>query len=145
MENDKQKNKNIKKILVIEAVEDDVSLLRVLRDKFTIEGFGVLEAKDGEEGLAIALHERPNLILLDILMPKMDGLTMMKKLRTESEWGKHVPIILLTNLDPGDEKINQIITKNEPTYYLMKSNYTINDLVEKIRETLLSLKKEISN
>ncbi len=127
---------NNKKILVIEEVEDEKSLRDVLHDKFKLEGFGVLEAKDGEEGLATALRERPDLILLDIVLPKMDGLTMMKKLREANEWGKNVPIILLTNLSADDNKINQAIADNSPAYYLVKSNYTIVDLVEKIRERL---------
>ena len=130
---DESKNK---KILVIEEVEDDTSLRKVLRDKFKLEGFNVLEARDGEEGLATALHEHPDLILLDIIMPKMDGITMMKKLRQQDEWGKNVPIILLTNLSANDEKINQAVADNMPAYYLVKSNYTIEDLVDKIRERL---------
>ncbi len=127
---------NNKKILVIEEVEDDNSLRNVLHDKFKLEGFGVLEAKDGEEGLATALREHPDIILLDIVLPKMDGLTMMKRLREANEWGKNVPIILLTNLNADDDKINQAITDNSPAYYLVKSNYTIEDLVAKIRERL---------
>lgn len=128
--------KNNKKILVIEEVEDDASLRNVLRDKLDHEGFHVLEAKDGEEGLAMALSEHPDLILLDIIMPKMDGMTMMKKLREANEWGKSVPIILLTNLSADDDKINKAITENEPAYYLVKANYAIGDLVEKIKERL---------
>ena len=124
---------NNKKILVI---EDDASLRNVLRDKFILEGFRVLEAKNGEEGLATALSEHPDLILLDIVMPQMDGITMMKELRQKNEWGKNVPIILLTNLSADDEKINQAIVDNVPAYYLVKSNYTISDLVEKIKERL---------
>ena len=126
-----------KKILVIEEVEDDASLRQVLHDKLSLEGFKVLEAKDGEEGLTIALREQPDLILLDILMPKMDGITMMKKLRSANEWGKKVPIILLTNLDGHDEKINQAIAEDEPAYFVVKSNLSISDLVEKVRERLL--------
>jgi two-component system response regulator VicR len=129
------KNNN-KKILVIEAVEDDSSLRNLLRDKFTAEGFSVIEANDGEEGFRAALSQRPDLILLDIIMPKMDGITMMRKLRQENEWGKSVPIIILTNLSADDEKINLAITKDEPAYYLVKSNWTISDLVEKVRERL---------
>lgn len=129
-------NEDNKKILVIEEVEDDTSLRNVLHDKFKLEGFGVLQAKNGEDGLATALREHPDIILLDIVMPVMDGLTMMKKLRETNEWGKHVPIILLTNLSADTDKINQAITDNEPAYYLVKSNYTVSDLVEKIRERL---------
>ena len=129
-------SENDKKLPVIEVVEDDASLRNVLRDKLNNEGFNVLEAKNGGEGLAVALREQPDLILLDILMPDMDGMTMMKKLRQENEWGKKVPIIILTNLSADDEKINQAIAENEPAYYLVKSNYTISDLIEKIKERL---------
>ncbi len=124
---------NNKKILI---VEDERPLSQALVKKLTLEGFATLTAKNGEEGLGVALREHPDLILLDIAMPIMDGLTMMKKLRQENEWGKHVPIILLTNLSADDDKINQAITDNEPAYYLVKSNWTISDLVEKIRERL---------
>ena len=128
--------KDSKKILVIEAVEDDTSLRKALHDKFALEGFRVLEAGDGEEGLSIALREHPDLIVLDILLPKIDGITMMKKLRAGKEWGQKVPIILLTNLSADDDRINQAIADNEPAYYLVKSDLAINDLVDKIKERL---------
>jgi DNA-binding response OmpR family regulator len=125
-----------RKLLVIESVEDDASLRKVLRDKFTLEGFSVLEATNGEEGLEIALRERPDLILLDIVMSEMDGLTMMKKLRHADEWGKHVPIILLTNLSADNDKIIQAIADSEPAYYIVKSDSSVNDILEKVRERL---------
>ena len=131
----KESNDN-KKLLIIENVEDDPVLRGALKDKLSHEGFSVVEAPDGEEGLELAVRDHPDLILLDILMPKMDGLTMMKKLRQDGEWGKKVPIILLTNLTPNDEKINQAITDYAPAYYIVKSNWSIGDLVEKIRERL---------
>jgi len=124
---------NGKKILVI---EDDAALRNVLRDKFSLEGFNVLEAKDGEEGLAIAVSLHPDLILLDIILPKMDGITMMKKLRQADEWGRKVPIILLTNLSADEDNISQAVADCEPAYYLTKSNWSLEDLVEKIRERL---------
>ncbi len=122
-----------KKILI---VEDEMSQRKALVDKFTREGFQVLEARDGEEGLRIALKEQPNIILLDIVMPKMDGMTMLKKLRQENDWGKSVPVILLTNLSSDDDKINKGITEDEPAYYLVKSNWPINEVVEKVKERL---------
>jgi two-component system response regulator MprA len=128
--------KNNKKILVIEEVEDEASLRNALRDKFTLEGFSVLEAKNGEEGLDVALREHPNIILLDIIMPKMDGLTMMKKLREADEWGKKVPIIILTNLSAEDDRINRMIADYEPAYYFVKSDHTMDELLEKIKERL---------
>lgn len=120
---------------IILIVEDEVSQRNALRDKLTREGFAILEAKNGEEGLAMALHEHPDLILLDIVMPKMDGLTMMKKLRQENEWGKKVPIILLTNLADDNDKINRV-AEDEPAFYLVKSDWKIEDVMEKIKERL---------
>lgn len=121
-----------KKILI---VEDELSLRNALRDKLSREDFAVLEARNGEEGLAVALREHPDLILLDIIMPVMDGMTMMKKLRQEKEWGKNVPIILLTNLG-SDDKTLKDVTEDKPSYYLVKSNWTLRDVVEKIKELL---------
>ena len=129
MENTQSKQK----ILV---VEDDLPVLRALVDKLTREGFSVLQAKDGAEGLAVALRDRPDLILLDIVMPIMDGLTVMKKLRAENEWSKKVPVIFLTNLSPDAEEINKSITEDEPAYYLMKANWSMADVIEKVRERL---------
>ena len=123
-----------KKVLVLEEVEDDVSLHNILHKKFVNEGFSVLGARDGEEGLAIALQEHPDLIVLDIVMPKMDGITMMKKIRRANEWGKQVPIILLTNLSADNETLTRVITENKPVYHLVKSDWTLDDLVKKIRE-----------
>lgn len=122
-----------KKILI---VEDEDSQRKALVDKFTREGFSVFEARDGEEGLHIALKEQPHIILLDIVMPKMDGMTMLKKLRQENEWGKKIPVILLTNLSADDDKIIARLAEDEPAYYLVKANWTINDVVEKVNERL---------
>ena len=118
------------KILII---EDDLPALNALIEKFSREGFSTLEAKNGEEGLESALKNRPDLILLDIVMPKMDGMTMLKKLR-EDEWGKHVPIIILTNLNEN-EKIAEAIA--EGSYkYLIKSDWKIEDIVAKVRNQI---------
>lgn len=125
-------NKNAK-ILII---EDEGIILKAYAEKLRYEGFFVITAKNGQEGLGLALSEKPDLILLDILMPIMDGLTMMDKLREKNSYGKSVPIILLTNLSAGEEKIIASITKNEPAYYLIKSNWDLNQVVEKIKERL---------
>ena len=125
-------NKNTK-ILII---EDEEIILKAYAEKLRYEGFFVLTAKNGQEGLGLALSEKPDLILLDILMPVMDGLTMMDKLREKNSYGKSVPIILLTNLSSSEEKIIASITKNEPAYYLIKSNWDLSQVVEKIKERL---------
>ena len=123
-----------KKTILI--VEDEPALLKVYADGLTEEGFRIVRARNGQEGMEVALREKPALILLDILMPVMDGLTMMKKLREDHLWGKTVPIILLTNLSASEEEIMKAITKYEPAYYLVKSDYTLQGVVEKIQERL---------
>lgn len=121
---------NQKKILI---VEDETSLRNALRDKLLLEGFIVLEAKNGEEGLGVALRDHPDLILLDIIMPKMDGLTMLKKLR-EDVWGKNTKVILLTNLS-DNEKVSEALLQGSYDY-LVKSDWKIEDVVTKIRARL---------
>jgi len=128
---------NILKRQTILIVEDEASLRNALTGKFTREGFIVFDAKDGEVGLAVAKREKPNLILLDIVMPKMDGMTMLKNLRTEKEWGRVVPVMLLTNLGSDDKEMAKEIIEDEFTQYLVKSNWAINDVVKKVRERLL--------
>jgi len=119
-----------KKILV---VEDDAALRHVLRDKFVLEGFAVLEAIDGEEGLTSAVREHPDLILLDILLPKMDGITVLKKLRADS-WGAHVHVFMLTNLSDNERVADAL--QNDAFEYFVKSNVKIEDLVAKVKEIL---------
>jgi CheY-like chemotaxis protein len=94
----------MKKILI---VEDEEPMRRVLKDTLEQEGFIVFESSDGKAGLEEAFVKRPDLILLDILMPKMDGMTVLKQLR-EEEWGKGVPVVILTNLNDASTVINAL-------------------------------------
>lgn len=121
---------------VVLLTEDDNYIREIIGDKLRLEGFNVLEAADGADGLVTALNENPDLVVIDILMPKMNGIDMMKKIRESSPWGKNVPIILLTNLNPDTEEINKAIAENEPAYYIVKSNCPTSDLIEKIKERL---------
>jgi DNA-binding response OmpR family regulator len=124
-----------KKYLIL-IVEDEVSLRNALCIKFGREGFYAIDAKDGEAGLEIAFKKRPDIILLDMVMPKLDGMAMLKKLREGDEWSKTVPVILLTNLGADDEHRNKTISKDHNVQYLVKSDWAIGDLVEKVRETV---------
>ena len=123
-----------KKILVVEVVEDDRPLLSVLCDRFSAEGYNVISALTGDEGLKLALEHKPDLILLDIVMPKMDGITMFKKLR-QDPWGKKANVILLTNLS-ADDKITKAVTELEPSYYLIKTDWKLDDIVEKVKSCI---------
>ena len=123
----------IKKIILI--VEDNHSLLRALVDKFTMENFNVLFATNGKEGLEIAMKDEPDVILLDILMPIMDGMAVLEKLRQSNKWGKQVPVVILTNLEP-DNELTIKTSKYVPAYYLIKSDCKLENIVDKVNEAL---------
>jgi len=117
-----------KKILI---AEDDKSLLSALQEKFTNQGFSVVTALDGEEGLIVAEKEKPDLLLLDIKMPIIDGITMARKLK---EVGINVPIIFLTNLDDVKHISDAIeVSKSD---YLIKSDWDLDDIVKKVKAKL---------
>lgn len=123
-------NNNNKKILII---EDEEILRQAMVDKFNREGFSVIEAKDGEEGLDLAIKNHPDIILLDIIMPKIDGLSMLKQLRSDA-WGKDVPILILTNLNDA-EYVSQAVESGVYDF-LVKSDWQLSTLVEKVKEKL---------
>ncbi len=126
------KTQGKKKILII---EDEGALLEVLTDKFTRDGFEVAQAQNGEEGLKAALKTKPDLILLDIIMPAMDGLTMLKKLRNDTE-GQGIPVIIISNLSEV-EKISEILgTKKGVLEHIVKSHWSMDELVKKVKQTL---------
>lgn len=122
-----------KKILI---VEDELALRQVLNEKFKREGFTVLEASDGEAGLRQAIEGRPDVILLDMLMPKMDGLGVLKKLRDENDYGKKVPVLLLTNVSPDNDDMINAIEAMPKTYYILKASYSLQAIVNKVKEVM---------
>jgi CheY-like chemotaxis protein len=111
-------------------VEDDTSGARALSEKLGREGYEIFFARDGHDGLESALEKHPDLVLLDIIMPRMDGLTMLKELRLD-EWGRDVPVILLTNLN--DDKSITAGKESGVRDYLVKTNWTMSDLLDVIR------------
>ena len=119
-----------KKILI---VEDEMAILNVLADKFTLEGFEVAMAKNGQEGLKIALENHPDLVLLDIVMPIMDGMTMLGELRKDL-WGKDVSVIFLTNLSDASRVLQSL--DQGVNDYLVKSDWKIKDIVEMVKGKL---------
>jgi CheY-like chemotaxis protein len=114
-------------------IDDEPALLSALVDKFTRAGFLVTSAVNGQAGLQAALQHKPDMILLDIIMPVMDGITMLAKLRKDP-WGRQVKVILLTNLsDPGI--IAESVTKTV-SGYLVKSDWKLEDLVKQVTRKL---------
>ncbi len=121
----------MKKTILI--VEDESAIRNVLIDKFSSKDFIAIGARNGEEGLEVALDKHPDLILLDVIMPKMDGMTMLSKLR-EDTWGEKVKVILLTNLNDPEKTLEAM--KNGAYDYLVKSDWKIDDVVDKVKERL---------
>jgi two-component system alkaline phosphatase synthesis response regulator PhoP len=125
-----KKDKVVKSVLI---VEDEIALRTVLKEKFSNEGFDVFEAENGEEGLNVATQKHPDMILLDIVMPKMDGNTMLKKLREDS-WGNTASVMVLTNLDSLTNIAKTV--ENNAFEYFVKSDVKIEDLVSRVKEKL---------
>lgn len=122
--------KTMAKILVI---EDEASLQKSLLEFLKEEKFEVVGASDGEMGLVMAKKEKPDLVLLDIILPKKDGYDVLRELK-QDESLKKIPVILLTNLE-SPEDIQRAFELGATTY-LVKSNYKLEDVVKKIKETL---------
>jgi DNA-binding response OmpR family regulator len=120
------------KILI---VEDEPALRGILESKFSAAGFDVSTAEDGAEGLTKALEILPDLILLDVLMPVMDGLTMLAKLR-ENEAGKNLSVIMLTNLSDVDSMAKAL--ENKAYDYFVKTKWDVDELIGKVKEKLKS-------
>jgi CheY-like chemotaxis protein len=123
---------NKKKILII---EDEPPMRDAVSDTLKQHDFTMITSDNGKDGLALALSEHPDLILLDIFMPKMDGLTMLETLRGDG-WGQNVPVIILTNLNPDSDNAIRSILEHKPAFYLIKSNVTLEAIVSKINEVL---------
>lgn len=116
-------------------VEDEKNIREALRDALLDKKYSVLEAQDGKEGVAIALRDHPDLTLLDLLMPEMDGITALDQIRADA-WGRDALIMILTNLDANKEKLVEYVVTHKPLEYLIKSDWKIYDLIERIENVL---------
>jgi two-component system, OmpR family, alkaline phosphatase synthesis response regulator PhoP len=120
------------KILI---VEDELYLLNILCDKFRREGFKVIKATNGKVGMQNALKGKPDLILLDIIMPLVDGVTMIKHMRGDKRT-LDIPIIIISNLSEV-ERITEVLgAKNGIIEYLVKSHWSLEGVVKKVKETI---------
>jgi DNA-binding response OmpR family regulator len=115
------------------VVEDEAPLAQILIDAFNAEGFVTSHADNGKDGLDQALSWQPDIILLDIVMPKMDGITMLHKLREHAE-GKKIPVILLTNLSDTDKVFDALAYGAFD--FLIKADWSIADIVREVKSKL---------
>lgn len=124
-----------KKILI---VDDDDNMRTALTYHFTAEGFTVFSEPDGKLGLLRALAEKPDIILLDVMMPGLDGVTVMNELRHANDWGNNVPIILLTSLFEEDDIMQRVpvAEKGKSECYGLKDGLSLAQIVEKVNRRL---------
>jgi len=114
-------------------VEDDVFLANIYKTKFDMEGFKVSTSENGEAGLNDVKKKKPDIVLLDILLPKMDGFVVLEKLKADPEV-KSIPVILLTNLGQKDDVQKGL--EMGAADYLIKAHFKPSEVVEKVRKIL---------
>ncbi len=114
-------------------IEDEKALQKTLTKILETSGFEVINAYDGEEGLALAQSKIPDLILLDVILPKLNGRDVLERLKA-GESTKNIPVIVLTNLESAEDV--EYAVGHGASMYLVKANYELNDIVEKVKEAL---------
>lgn len=119
-----------KKILLI---EDDENLIKSLTDFMGKESFEIISAMDGKEGILKAKSAKLDLILLDIILPKKNGFTVLEELKKDNDL-KNIPVIILTNLEE-EKDIEKALSLGAYTY-LVKANYSLDEILKKIKEVL---------
>jgi len=122
---------NQSKILL---VEDDTMLVRMYSKKLEMDGFKVSLAFNGEEGLEALKKEKPDIILLDIMMPKMNGVEMLKAVKADPAL-KDIPVVMLTNLGDRKEDIQKCKDLGAADYWV-KANISLKEIIEGIKKIL---------
>lgn len=136
MSDNQKKEKSKGKVLL---VDDDPLIIRMYEYKLSRDGYQVLLAFDGEKAILTAKLEKPDIILLDLMMPRMNGVETLKFLRKESDT-KDIPVIILTNL--GDDKAYVDLTKDIGAEgYLVKADTSLKDLAKMVGDIIGSRKK----
>jgi two-component system, OmpR family, phosphate regulon response regulator PhoB len=120
----------MKKVLF---VEDESALQEAVGEYLRQKGFSVLKAMDGETGARLAKQEKPDIILLDLVLPKKEGFEVLKELKEDDET-KEIPIIVLTNLE-GMGDIDKAMSSGATTY-LVKTQYNLEEIFEKIKKII---------
>jgi two-component system phosphate regulon response regulator PhoB len=117
----------------VAIIEDEPAISQMYRFKFESEGFQVQIAENGQTGLALVEKMRPDIILLDLMMPIMSGDQMLRKLRA-TEWGADIRVIILTNLSKNEAP--QEFRLLHIDRYVLKAHYTPSQVVEIVKEVL---------
>lgn len=120
----------------IAIIEDDAAIHQMYRMKFENEGFDVQLASDGKSGVELVKTFQPDIALLDLQMPGMDGAEALDKMRAQ-EWGKDIPVIILTNL--GEEESPKELKTLNVAGYIVKADLTPRQVVARTKEVLAEL------
>ena len=112
-------------------VDDEQDLAEALEEKLSNEGYTTFRGHDGKEGLALALEHKPDLILLDVMMPVMDGWEMLEELRKDA-WGVHAQVTMLTN-SSDLESISKAVEKGSYEY-IVKAELNMQEIVEHVEQ-----------
>jgi DNA-binding response OmpR family regulator len=126
-----------KNALEVLIVEDDVFLRKILATKFGKEGFSVRAAADGMEAMTMMKQQVPDILLLDLILPKLNGFEVMTEMRTDPNL-KDIPVIVLSNL--GQEEDVERTKKLGAIDFLTKADFSINQIVAKVKEEYAKLK-----
>lgn len=114
-------------------IEDESNLQKTFRDLLEAEGYKMISALNGEVGLRLAKSEQPDLILLDLILPKVHGFEVLEELKQDSKT-ENIPIIILTNLEQAKD-VQKAIELGATTY-LVKANYELEEVLSKIKKAL---------
>jgi DNA-binding response OmpR family regulator len=117
----------------IAIIEDDLAISTMYRIKFEAEGYIVDTAANGKLGLALAEDMKPDIILLDLMMPEMDGTEMLTALR-KTTWGKQIPVIILTNM--GEQEAPEILKSLGVKRFIVKAEMTPRQVAETVKASL---------
>lgn len=117
-------------------IEDDKILRETCAERLGQEGFTVLAAEDGTKGFDMAHSYEPDLLVLDNRMPGMSGYDMLRRLRNTNNWGATVPVIFFSNVEPKTDEEHAALESVNPVHYLMKSETSLETLVQVIRKLL---------
>jgi DNA-binding response OmpR family regulator len=119
----------------IAIIEDDAAISQMYRIKFEAEGYDVETAENGILGLSLIKEMSPDIVLLDLMMPEMNGDEMLTKLRT-TDWGKNTKVIILTNM--GESEAPAAIKELNVEAFILKANMTPRQVAELVKEHLNS-------
>lgn len=117
----------------IAIIEDDQTIRQMYRMKFEADGFDVHLAENGRSGVTLVEEFAPDIILLDLQMPEMNGADALEEIR-KHDWGKSIPVIILTNL--GQEESPKNLSHLNVSSYIVKADMTPSQVVARVKETL---------